>query len=75
MEAPEKTRDERGRPIAHTRRSPDKNKGQKKNSPRPNEVNGRTKIAAREQRNGENPGGGGWLECRASIVVKVRYSR
>ena len=50
-------------------------KGKKKNSPRPNEVNGRTKIAAREQRNGENPGGGGWLECRASIVVKVRYSR
>ena len=33
MEAPEKKRDERGRPIAHTRRSPDKNKGQKKKFP------------------------------------------
>ena len=71
---PEKKRDERGRPIAHTRRSPDKNKGTKI-SPPPNEVNGRTKIAAREQRNGENSGGGGWLECSASRVVKVRYSR
>ena len=68
MEAPEKKRDERGRSIAHTRQSPDKNT-------RTKEENGRTKIAAREQRNGENSGGGGWLECRASIVVKVRYSR
>lgn len=45
MEAPEKKRDERGRSIAHTRQSPDKNT-------RTKEENGRTKIADREQRNG-----------------------